>query len=129
MIENDIAPNSNVFADLGTTWFLLIGRPLEAAHLLGKLMLYVGEDNILWGTDATWYGPTQPVIDAFRAFQIPDELCREHGYPKLTHEIRAKILGRNAARFYDIDLEAARHSAQTDDLAWIRQAIREGLTA
>jgi predicted TIM-barrel fold metal-dependent hydrolase len=127
MIENGIAPNSNVFADLGTTWFILISRPLEAAHLLGKLLLHVGEDNILWGTDATWYGPTQPVIDAFRAFQIPDELCRAHGYPKLTPEIRAKILGRNAARFYDIDLAAARHAAQTDNLAWTRQALQEGL--
>lgn len=127
MIENGVAPNSNVYADLGTTWFLVISRPLEAAHLLGKLLVHVGEDNILWGTDATWYGPTQPVIDAFRAFQIPDELCAAHGYPKLTPEIRAKILGRNAARFYDIDIEAARKTAMTDDLAWTRQAIIEGL--
>jgi hypothetical protein len=123
LLENGLGPGSNVYADLGTTWFALIKKPLEAAHVLGKLLRYVGEDNILWGTDATWYGPTQPVIDAFRAFQIPDELCRAHGYPKLTPEIRAKILGRNAARFYGIDLAAARQAAMTDDLAWIRQAL------
>jgi predicted TIM-barrel fold metal-dependent hydrolase len=126
LIENGIAPGANVYADLGTTWFSLIKRPLEAAHLIGKLLLYVGEDNILWGTDATWYGPTQPAIDAFRAFQIPDKLCRAHGYPKLTPEIRAKILGRNAARFYDIDIAAARQAAMTDDLAWVRRAMQEG---
>ena len=128
LLDNGLGPGSNVYADLGTTWFSVIKKPLEAAHLLGKLLLYVGEDNILWGTDATWYGPTQPVIDAFRAFQIPDALCRAHGYPKLTPEIRAKILGRNAARFYDIDLDAARRIALTDDLAWTRQAIKEGLS-
>lgn len=28
--------------------------PLEAAHVLGKLLLAVGEDRILWGTDSVW---------------------------------------------------------------------------
>jgi hypothetical protein len=129
MENNDIPPGSNVYADLGTTWFALVKRPLEAAHVLGKLLRWVGEDNILWGTDATWYGPTQPVIDAFRVFQIPDELCEQYGYSKLTPEIRAKILGGNAARFYDIDIGAARHAALTDDLAWTRAALRsQGLS-
>ena len=127
LLDNGLGPGSNVYADLGTTWFSVIKKPLEAAHLIGKLLLYVGEDNILWGTDATWYGPTQPVIDALRVFQIPDELCARHGYPKLTSEIRAKILGRNAARFYDIDLAAVRQAAMTDNLAWTRQALQEGL--
>jgi hypothetical protein len=85
-------------------------------------------NEVFRGTDATWYGPTQPVIDALRVFQISDELCARHGYPKLTDEIRAKILGRNAARFYDIDLAAARRSAMTDNLAWTRHAIKEGLS-
>lgn len=129
LLDNGLGPGSNVYADLGTTWFSVIKKPLEAAHLLGKLLLHVGEDNILWGSDSTWYGPTQPIIDALRTFQIPDELCRQHGYPKLTPEIRAKILGRNAARFYELDLEAARQAAMTDDLAWTKQAIKEGNAA
>jgi uncharacterized protein len=125
MLENGIGPNSNVYTDLGTIWFNLLSRPLEAAHLLGKLMLWVGENNILWGTDSTWYGPTQPLVDSLRAFQIPDELCARYGYPKLTPEIRAKILGGNAARFYGIELEAARAAALTDDLAWTRLALQQ----
>jgi predicted TIM-barrel fold metal-dependent hydrolase len=123
MLENGIGPGSNVYADLGTVWFNLMTRPLEAAHLLGKLLLWIGEDNVLWGTDAIWYGPTQPLIDALRTFQIPDELCDTYGYPKLTPEIRAKILGGNAARFYDLDLEAARTACVSDDLAWARAAL------
>ena len=129
LLENNIAPGANVYADLGTTWFSVIKKPLEAAHLLGKLLKYVGEDSVVWGTDAMWYGPTQPAIDAFRAFQIPDELCAQHGYPKLTPEIRAKVLGRNAARFYGIDLDATRKAVMNDDLAWTRQALREGMGA
>jgi hypothetical protein len=129
LLENGLGPGSNVYADLGTTWFSVIKKPLEAAHLLGKLLRWVGEDNILWGSDSVWYGPTQPAIDAFRAFQIPDELCQAHGYPKLTPRIRAKILGQNAGRFYGIDLEAARRAALTDDLGWTRAALKAGLAA
>jgi predicted TIM-barrel fold metal-dependent hydrolase len=120
-----IRPGANVYAELGSTWFCLIRRPEEAAHVLGKLLLAVGEDHVLWGTDSIWYGPSQPAIDAFRAFRIPDELRERHGYPELTPEIKAKILGRNAARVYGIDLERARAAAAGDDLAWVRAAARE----
>jgi len=44
--EAKIAPGSNVYAELGTTWFCLVRRPEEAAHVLGKLLLAVGEDNV-----------------------------------------------------------------------------------
>ena len=58
--------------------------------MLGKLLLAVGEENLLWGTDSVWYGPCQPLIDAFRAFRIPERLCQEHGYPPLTRERKVK---------------------------------------
>ena len=32
--------------------------PTTAAHLLGKVLKHIGEDNVLWGTDgARIYGP------------------------------------------------------------------------
>jgi len=37
--------------------------------------------------------------------------------------VKAKILGRNAARIYGIDLAAAR--AAQDDLAWLRPVMEE----
>jgi predicted TIM-barrel fold metal-dependent hydrolase len=121
--EAGIRPGANVCAELGSTWFCLIRRPEEAAHVLGKLLLAVGEDNVLWGTDSIWYGSPQPAIDAFRAFQIPAELRDRYGYPELTAEVKAKILGRNAARIYGIDLAAARSAR--DDLDWLREANAE----
>jgi hypothetical protein len=120
-----VPAGSNVFAELGTTWFCLLRRPEEAAHVLGKLLIAVGEDNVLWGTDAIWYGPSQVAIDAFRAFQIPAAMREQYGYPELTPELKEKILGRNAARVYRIDLEAARRRAESDDLAWVRAALDE----
>ncbi len=123
--DNGIAPGGNVYAELGSTWFCMIRHPQEAAHVLGKLLLAVGDDNVLWGTDGIWYGPTQPTIDAFRAFEIPVEYQERYGYPALTAERKAKILGLNAARVYGIDIAAARERAATDDLAWARAALDE----
>ena len=120
-----VAPGSNVYAELGTTWFCLIRRPEEAAHVLGKLLIAVGEDNVIWGSDSIWYGPTQVSIDAFRAFQIPAEMRERYGYPELTPEIKEKILGRNASRVYGIDLEHARRVRDDESLAWLRAAVDE----
>jgi hypothetical protein len=120
-----LPPGSNVYAELGTTWFCLLRRPEEAAHVLGKLLVALGEDNVIWGSDSIWYGPTQVVIDAFRAFQIPRALRQRHGYPELTPGLKAKILGLNAARVYGIDPEDARRRARADDLAWLKAAVAE----
>lgn len=114
----DMSVGGNVYAELGSTWFCLMSRPLEAAHVLGKLMKRLGADNVVWGTDSIWFGSPQPLIDAFRTFQIPDAMCDEFGYEPLTDVIRAKILGGNAARVYGVDLnEAAALKASHDD-AW-----------
>jgi hypothetical protein len=125
VLDSGVAPGSNIFAELGTTWYCLIKRPVEAAHVLGKLLNAVGPDNVLWGTDAIWYGPTQAAVDTFRAFQIPSWMQEKYGYPQLTPEIKEKILGLNAAKVYGIDVERARSNMGIDDMAWARQAIEE----
>jgi predicted TIM-barrel fold metal-dependent hydrolase len=116
-------PGSNVYAELGTTWFCLLARPEDAAHTLGKLLVHLGEDNIVWGTDSIWYGPTQPALDAFWAFQIPDRLCEEYGYPKLTPAMKRKIISSNAARLYGIDLESVRATVAHGDLSWTNDVL------
>ncbi|MFP3901789.1 MAG: amidohydrolase family protein [Acidimicrobiia bacterium] len=98
-----VEPNSNVYAELGGTWWFVMRDPTAAAHVLGKLLRYVGEDRVLWGTDSIWFGTPQDQIQAMRTFQISEELQERHGYPALTDEIKAKIFGINAARLYDIE--------------------------
>jgi hypothetical protein len=120
-----VQPGGNVYAELGSTWFVLLRRPREAAHVLGKLLLAVGEDNVLWGTDSIWYGSPQPLIDAFRAFQIPEAYRERYGYPELTRRLKARILGLNAARVYGVDPERARAAARGDDLSWVRAALAD----
>jgi uncharacterized protein len=124
LIDNDVAPNSNVYAELGSTWRYLMRDPDSAAHAMGKLLTYCGEDNVLWGTDSIWYGSPQDQIQAFRVFQISKELQERHGYPAITPGIRAKIFGLNATKPYKIDLEEVRLRAATGALAARRENYR-----
>ncbi len=43
--------------------------------MLGKLLKYCGEDNVLWGTDCIWAGSPQPQIAAFRTFKIDPQFA------------------------------------------------------
>ncbi|GAB4471054.1 MAG: hypothetical protein OHK0044_13980 [Burkholderiaceae bacterium] len=105
---------TNVYAELGSTWRFVMRDPDQAAHLLGKLLIHLGEDNILWGTDSIWYGSPQDQIQAFRAFQISDEFRQRHGYPALTPAIKRKIFGLNAARVYGLEPDAMRGKLARD---------------
>jgi uncharacterized protein len=97
-----IGPNENVYAELGSTWWSVFREPTQAAHILGKLLKHVGEDNVVWGTDCLFYGSPQDQIQAMRSFHISKELQERYGYPELTKERRAKILGLNGARLYGV---------------------------
>ncbi|MEQ8484372.1 MAG: amidohydrolase family protein [Pseudomonadales bacterium] len=117
LIDNGIAPNSNVYAELGSTWRFLMREPEDAAHVLGKLFKYVGENNVLWGTDSIWYGSPQDQIQAFRTFQIAEPLREAHGYPEITPALRARVFGLNATVPYRISDEEVklRASARAAD--------------
>lgn len=125
LLDNGIAPNSNVYAELGSTWRFLMRDPTAAAHVLGKLLVYVGHENVLWGTDSIWYGSPQDQIQAFRAFEIAPELVATHGYPELTPTLKAKIFGLNGARVYGVDISAQRKKTEADPVGLKKQAYRE----
>jgi hypothetical protein len=125
LLENDVKPNSNVYAELGSTWRFLMRNPESAAHALAKLIKYCGENNVLWGTDSIWYGSPQDQIQAFRVFQIAPELRAMHGYPEITPALRAKIFGLNATRVYGIGAEEVKKHSRADALAHERFAYRE----
>ena len=104
--RHGIPPNANVWCELGTTWREVMTNPTEAAHVMGKLLSRVGEDRVLWGTDAIWYGSPQPQIAAFRVFEISAEFQERFGYPALTAERKQKVFGLNAAALLGLDPQA-----------------------
>jgi predicted TIM-barrel fold metal-dependent hydrolase len=125
LLDNGIRPNSNVYAELGTTWRNIMSAPTQAAHVLGKLLKSVGEDNVLWGTDCIWSGSPQPQIVAFRAFQIDLAVANANGYPTLTPDLKRKVLGLNSARLYGIDPEARRCEIERDAVEKYRANYRD----
>jgi predicted TIM-barrel fold metal-dependent hydrolase len=125
VLENDLPRNSNVYAELGSTWRYLMRDAQSAAHALGKLFKYIGQDNVLWGTDSIWYGSPQDQIQAFRTFQIAEELRETHGYPEITPALRAKVFGLNAMKPYHISFEEMKQRAASDRIANDRLAYRE----
>jgi hypothetical protein len=113
VLDAELGSGSNVYAELGSTWWEVMKQPDQAAHVVGKLLKYLGEDNVLWGTDCIFYGSPQDQIQAFRTFQISEAFREQYGYPEITDEIRAKVFGLSSAKIYGIEpveTAAARHT-------------------
>jgi predicted TIM-barrel fold metal-dependent hydrolase len=124
LLDNDVPRNSNVYAELGSTWRLLMQKPDEAAHALGKLFKYVGEDNVLWGTDSIWYGSPQDQIQAFRSFQVSSEFQDRYGYTPITPELRARVFGLNALKPYKLQLDDLQAKVAVDQVAGFQENYR-----
>jgi hypothetical protein len=117
--------DSNVYAELGSTWRYAMRDPDSAAHIIGKLVTHIGENNVLYGSDCIWYGSPQDQIQALRSFQISEELQDKHNYPRMTPKLRAQIFGLNAARPYGIDVGEVIKRARRDEIERRRAAYRE----
>src|SRR2546425_4277658 len=93
----------NCYAEIGTTWASsVVTFPTIAAHIMGQLMKFMGEDRIVFGSDSVWYGSPQWQIEALWRFQIPEAMRKKYGYPELTERAKRKILGLTSAKLYGI---------------------------
>jgi hypothetical protein len=86
---------------------------------------FIGDRNVLWGTDSIWYGSPQDQIQAFRAFEISEELQERHGYPALTKDIKRAIFGLNGAAVYGVDAHDITRKARDDRFGRMKQAYLE----
>jgi predicted TIM-barrel fold metal-dependent hydrolase len=116
----------NIYMELGSTFGQLVTtQPAICAHLLGEIIGAFGVDHVLWGTDSIWYGTPQWQIEAFKRFQIPDELIEQKGYQPLTRDVKAKIFGLNAAKVFNVDVNAKRNALPKDVLSRIKLAYQD----
>jgi hypothetical protein len=114
---------NNVYPEIGSSFgTLAIANPVMCQHLLGRNVKLYGADHTIWGTDCLWWGSPQWAIDAFKRFQISDEMCDKFGYTKLTKDDKAKIFGLNAAKLYGIDAEKKRNNIPKDELSKLKAA-------
>jgi predicted TIM-barrel fold metal-dependent hydrolase len=114
---------NNVYPEIGSSFGLLaVMHPEMCQHLIGKNVQHYGSDHVIWGTDCLWWGSPQWVIDAFKRFQISDQLCEKFGYAKLTKEDKANIFGLNAAKIYGIDVKQQLKALPGDALSKLKTA-------
>lgn len=114
---------NNVYPEVGSFFNVLaIADPVLCMHGMGKNIKIYGADHVIWGTDCLWWGSPQWAIEAFKRFQISDELCEKFGYSKITKEDKAKIFGLNAARIYGVDVKEKRNPLSPDIIAKAREA-------
>jgi predicted TIM-barrel fold metal-dependent hydrolase len=114
---------TNIYAELGSTFGqMVITAPMLCGHVLGMLIATFGADHVLWGTDAIWWGSPQWQIEAFRRFAMPEPLMRACGYAPLTPDVKARILGLNAARLYGVDPGAHRGPMPGDFVSRLKAA-------
>jgi predicted TIM-barrel fold metal-dependent hydrolase len=117
---------NNIHMELGSTFGQLVTtHPALCAHLLGQIIDAFGVDHVLWGTDSIWYGTPQWQIEAFRRFQIPDEMLAQHKYLPLSRDVKAQIFGLNAARVFGVDVKAKRNEIPKDYLSQVKMAYLE----
>jgi predicted TIM-barrel fold metal-dependent hydrolase len=91
-----LARHPNLYANLESSFAYILSKPRRFADMVGALLTAAGPDRLLFGSGVNLVHP-RPLLDAFAAFEMPDDL------PPLTGEIRAKILGGNALRLHGLD--------------------------
>ena len=121
--EQNNLKGKNMYAELGSVWAQVMNAPEKAQHVIGKLLKYLGEDNVVWGSECVWLGSPQPQIEAFRTFQISQEFQDMYGYPALTPQVKAKVFGLNAAKIYKVNPDEVRCKIRQTSLARIKDIM------
>lgn len=94
----------NVYGGLALIPSFIHARPRYFASMLTDLLWFLGPDRLIFGSD---YAITSPkwIVEHLVDFELSEESAREAGTP-LTLDVKAKILGLNAAKLYGIPVPA-----------------------
>jgi uncharacterized protein len=98
---------SNVVINLESTPIMAMVAPNKFADLMAPFISMGAIDRVFYGTGATAMHP-QPVLESFWHFQMP------RGFPKLTEQMKAGVLGANFARLHGWNLDTMKAACAAD---------------
>lgn len=98
------ARNPNVWLSLSAWINIYPIMPREALKRLGKALMHVGPDRLLYGSEAFVWPNVQGYLELFMDLEMPENLQEEYGLPPITREDKRKILGENYAGMLGIDV-------------------------
>jgi predicted TIM-barrel fold metal-dependent hydrolase len=76
--------------------------PYRGYHAIGNSLVWAGNDKIVMGLDLP-FDETKRCVDWIRNLEMPEELQEKWGYPAITDETRANILGLTLAKLAKIE--------------------------
>jgi uncharacterized protein len=88
----------NVVINLESTPIMSLVAPNKFADMMAPFISMGAIDRVYYGTGATAMHP-QPILESFWHFQMP------RGFPALTPEMKAGVLGANYAKLHGWDIE------------------------
>jgi predicted TIM-barrel fold metal-dependent hydrolase len=104
----------NLYANLESTMAFVNLRPRVFAETLGEFLFWSGAERVVFASGINILHP-RPLVEEFARFEMPADLMEERGYPALTDEMKALILGGNIARAHGIDMPARLAAIEGDE--------------
>ncbi|OIJ27992.1 amidohydrolase family protein [Nocardioides luteus] len=102
----------NVYAGMAVAMPFVHAKPRYFEQIMGELLYWLGEDKICFGSDYAIWTPRW-LVERFLDFQFSEG----SEYDAITDDQKAKVLGLNAARLYDIEVpEGVVGGAEVDAL-------------
>lgn len=120
----------NVYGGLAVAAPFARNRPQKFGEIMGELLWWLGEDRILFGSDYAIWDPDWLVEAVMDAELTPAQ--RDEYDVELTTDVMRKIMGENAAKLYDIDIEAKKKELAEDRVSEqfeLQDHYSEGATA
>lgn len=104
----------NIVVNLEATTNMLRYAPRRFAEALGAFLDRGGARRLIWATGCDAVHP-RPVLEAFWDFEMPADLVEGQGYPQLTRETKADILGGNFLRLHGMDADGLARKIRGDE--------------
>jgi uncharacterized protein len=117
----------NVYAEMGSAWYLNMRDVAQATHYIGKMLKYVGEERLVWGSECCWFASPQCQIEAMKAFKMDSAIRDMNQYPDLTDDLKRKLFGLNGTKLYNVDPNACRYQLDRTMVAMEKQRRDEEL--
>lgn len=106
---------TNVYGGLAVVAPFAQNRPRKFGNMLGELLFWVGEDNLLFGSDYAIWEPDWLIPAVMNAEMTQGQ--REEFGVELTPEVKKKFMGENAAELYDIDIDEKKEKLKNDNIS------------
>lgn len=117
----------NIFVNMEIQNIIVERRPRAFAEILLGLCRVGGSDmlnRLFWGSGGTLHHP-QPGLEAFAAFEIPQDLLDSGGLFKplrqITRQDKANMLSGTFAQLHGLDIDALKKGIKDDEFARVKQ--------